>query len=394
MRRRITDTTFGKMTVAYLLFGVIPLFLISLLFFSRFTDNIRETMIRNYAQINGYFARNVQDIMESADAAMAELYNYETDDGESLAAVLKNSNLTDGERSLEVDEALKEVMAKSKHIASTRFVDINGKIYSVYYNQEKTLRNDAQYYTQMRIIAQDEMRDLCVLRTTEESNICINSDDFIFVLVRNYMDTTSINRAYNTPLGTLFVDINVNVLENLVDKIGLEKGSLYICNPKEKHYVYSQDRKDYLDGRNPLGEKVMAQLKGSEGYEKIDGNWIFYARIMDTDEYAVLKLNDAEAMGYYFSNRTMMAVILQFSCIFLVLLYIIFSKRMSEPVQKVQEAMKQVESGRMDVHLEINTHDEMEIIADGFNKMVERLNDYINQVYVCLLYTSPSPRDA
>ena len=111
MRRRITDTTFGKMTVAYLLFGVIPLFLISLLFFSRFTDNIRETMIRNYAQINGYFARNVQDIMESADAAMAELYNYETDDGESLAAVLKNSNLTDGERSLEVDEALKEVMS-------------------------------------------------------------------------------------------------------------------------------------------------------------------------------------------------------------------------------------------------------------------------------------------
>ena len=60
MKRKITDTTFGKLTVAYLLFGVIPLFLISLLFFSRFTDNIRETMIRNYAQINGYFARNVQ----------------------------------------------------------------------------------------------------------------------------------------------------------------------------------------------------------------------------------------------------------------------------------------------------------------------------------------------
>ena len=273
MRRRITDTTFGKMTVAYLLFGVIPLFLISLLFFSRFTDNIRETMIRNYAQINGYFARNVQDIMESADAAMAELYNYETDDGESLAAVLKNSNLTDGERSLEVDEALKEVMSKSKHIASTRFVDINGKIYSVYYNQEKTLRNDAQYYTQMGIIPQDEMRDLRVLRTTEESNICINSDDFIFVLVRNYMDTTSINRAYSTPLGTLFVDINVNVLENLVDKIGLEKGSLYICNPKEKHYAKSVDEayhaiiahdESYLEKIDKIMDKVEAIHYGNK----------------------------------------------------------------------------------------------------------------------------------
>ena len=48
----------------------------------------------------------------------------------------------------------------------------------------------------------------------------------------------------------------------------------------------------------------------------------------------------------------------------------------------VQEAMKQVENGQMDVRLEIDSHDEMEIIADGFNKMVERLNDYINQVYV------------
>ena len=93
-------------------------------------------------------------------------------------------------------------------------------------------------------------------------------------------------------------------------------------------------------------------------------------------------MSDVEAMGYYFSNRTMMVVILLFSCIFLVLLYIIFSNRMTEPVRKVQEAMKQVENGQMDVRLEIDSHDEMEIIADGFNKMVERLNDYINQVYV------------
>ena len=361
---------------------MIPLFLLSLLFFVRFTDNVRETMVRNYSQINGYFARNVEDIMQSADEAMSAMYDYETDQGESLATVLKDSSIDDGKRAVEVVNALKDVMSKSKHIASTRFVDTNGQIYSVYYDQEKTLRNDAASYTQMKIVPEDRLRDLKVLRTTEESQICTNSDDFIFVLVRNYMDTTSVNRTYNTPLGTLFADINVDILDDLTDKIGLEKGSLYVCNPKEEHYVYSLDRKDYTDGRNPLGTKVMSKLTGEEGYEEIDGNLIFYARILDTDEYAVLKVNDAEAMGYYFSNRTMMAVILLFSCIFLVILYIVFSNRMSAPIRKVQDAMKQVENGQMDVRLQINSHDEMEIIADGFNKMVERLNDYINQVYV------------
>ena len=382
MKKKLFDTTFGKLTVAYVFLGVIPLLLLSILFFSRFTDSVRETMIRNYAQINGYFARNVGDIIESADDAMAELYEYETDQGESLAAVLKDTERSDGDRALEVVNALNSIMSQSKHIASTRFVDFNGQIYSVYYNQEKTLRNDAEYYTQMSIIPQNQLRDLRVLGTTEESNICINTDDFVFVLVRNYMDTTSMNRACNTALGTLFVDINVDVLDDLVKKMGVENGKLYVCNPKESHYVYSQDRKDYLDGRNPLGKKVMTHLTDAEGYEKIDDNWIFYAKITGTEEYAVLALSDAEAMGYYFSNRTMMVVILLFSCIFLILLYIIFSNRMTEPVRKVQEAMKQVENGQMDVRLEIDSHDEMEIIADGFNKMVERLNDYINQVYV------------
>ena len=382
MKKKLFATTFSKLTVAYIFFGVIPLFVLGMLFFVRFSANIRETMIRNYAQINGYFARNVEDIIESADDAMGTLYDYETEDGDTLAAVLKDDSLSEGERAVHVVDALNQTMSQSSYIASTRFADYRGQIYSVYYNQEKTLRNDAESYTRMGLISSDKMRDLRILGTTEESNICVNSDDFIFVLVRNYMDTTSMDRAYNTPLGTLFVDMNVDVIGDLVQKVGLDKGNIYVCNPTDGNYLYSSNQKDYLDGRNPLGENVMLHLTGTEGYEKIDDNWVFYRQIQNTDEYAVLTVNDAEAMGYYFSNRTIMAVILLFSCVVLITLYIMFSNRMSAPIRKVREAMKEVEGGQMDVHLDINTHDEMEIIADGFNKMVEKLQDYINQVYV------------
>jgi putative HAMP domain protein len=382
MKKKLFATTFSKLTVAYIFFGVIPLFVLGMLFFVRFSANIRETMIRNYAQINGYFARNVEDIIESADDAMGTLYDYETEDGDTLAAVLKDDSLSEGERAVHVVDALNQTMSQSSYIASTRFADYRGQIYSVYYNQEKTLRNDAESYTRMGLISADKMRDLRILGTTEESNICVNSDDFIFVLVRNYMDTTSMDRAYNTPLGILFVDMNVDVIGDLVQKVGLDKGNIYVCNPTDGNYLYSSNQKDYLDGRNPLGENVMSHLTGTEGYEKIDDNWVFYRQIRNTDEYAVLTVNDAEAMGYYFSNRTMMAVILLFSCVVLITLYIMFSNRMSAPIRKVREAMKEVEGGQMDVHLDINTHDEMEIIADGFNKMVEKLQDYINQVYV------------
>ena len=100
------------------------------------------------------------------------------------------------------------------------------------------------------------------------------------------------DRAYNTPLGILFVDMNVDVIGDLVQKVGLDKGNIYVCNPTDGNYLYSSNQKDYLDGRNPLGENVMSHLTGTEGYGKIDDNWVFYRQIRNTDEYAVLTDND------------------------------------------------------------------------------------------------------
>lgn len=381
MKQKRLYTTFTKMTIFFVVFGMLPLLLLSLLFFVRYKDSMRGTMISNYSQIAGYFAKNVEDVIVSADLAMGELYDYQTESGDSLAVVLKDKDLSESERARHVMNVLHEVMAQSEYISSERFVDLDGQIYSLYYDQNKTLRNDAAFYSNMSLIPEERMRDLMILRATEESNICVNSDDFIFVMVRNFMDTSSISKTNGSPLGTLFVDINVERIDSLVENMDLNKGRFYIYNREDRHYIYSQNKRDYLDGRHPL-EYVEGVLQNDGGYAKVGSNWVFYQRIADTGEYAVLCLKNSDVIGDFSQTRSMMILILSFSCGILFVLYMMFSNWMSAPTRKLKNAMEEVENGNLDVRVEMNTRDEMEYVADGFNHMTEKLKDYIYQVYV------------
>lgn len=381
MRKKRFYTTFTKLTISFVGFGLVPLLILSILFFQRYIGIMQETSVNNYSQISGYFARNVGDVLDGADEAAGALYDYQTPNGESLASVLKKADIPDSERTLQVTDALRSVMMQSEYISSARFVDYKGNIYSIYHDQGKTLRNDAALYTSMKIFNGKEIRDMKLLGTTQESNICVNSDDFVFVLVRNFMDISTIDKAYTDALGTLFLDIDVQVIEELVKKMNLSKGEFYVYNRGSGQYLYSEKESDYLEGNHPLADYEQ-YLEGDAGYERGGGCWVFFQRIGNTEAYTVLKLYSREIVGDFYQSRTVMSLLLSFSCAFLLIIYMAFSNRMSAPTRRLKEAMEQVEKGSLDVRVDLNTRDEMEYVADGFNKMVEKLNDYINQVYV------------
>ncbi len=375
-------TTFSKMTVSFVAFGLIPLLLLSLLFFYRYSGMIRSNLTSSYGTMTGYVADSVGDILHSVDDAMGELYDYQDTNGNTLAAILKDTSLSESERELAVQDLLRDIMSKSDYISSLRLVDTTGEIYSLFYSQNKTLSNDADSHTQMDVYKDGEsLTTLLVFGTLPESEICVSSEDYVFAIARNYMDVSTIESACNVALATLFADINVNIIDELVEKCNLGKGDFYICSQSEGIYIYSSNEEDYLNGSDPL--RAYGDIfEGSSGYVKVNHQWVFYEEIDEIDALAVLVLDQSEIMGTFFQSRLVLIIILCFACAVLLILYMAFSIRMSEPTRRLKEAMEQVEQGNLDVRVTLNTKDEMTYVAEGFNKMVERLTDYINQMYV------------
>ena len=382
MKKKHFSTTFSKITAAFVAFGLLPLLVMSLLFYFRYSVIFRDTIISNCSAVTGYVSKNVGEVLNSVDDAMGDMYDYRDAQGRTLKELMKDGSLNASERELGIDTALREILSKSEYISSLRMVDETGEIFSLYYSQDKTLSKEAYSHTSMSVFAPGEdPTDLKLFGTIPEEEICINSEDYVFGMVRNYMDTSSIGSARTRPLGTLFADINVNVISDIVQKAGIQKGHVYVLSTQGARYIYSDRTEDYLNGEHPL-RFCEDLLDGGSGYARLGHRWVFYEKIDDINAYAVMVMENSEFMGSFIQTRVILVLILCFSCAFLMILYMVFSIRMSAPTRQLKEAMEQMEEGNLDVRVHLNTQDEMEYVADGFNKMAEKLTDYINQVYV------------
>lgn len=382
MRQMKVRTTFFKMTVSFLVFGLIPLFLLSILFFSRYSGIVRDNLVTGYQTMNSYAAKNVAAVITSADEALGDLYDYRDPEGKTLTDILRDNSENNSEQEQEISRALLFAMGKSPYLSSIRLSDRSGRIYSLYANPEKTLKSD---FTKSMTIhtdgPDDKVTRMKLFGTFPEEEICVNSEDYVFSIARNYMDTTKVSSSCSEVLAYVFADVNISRIRDVVEEAGFSPGRFYIYSTSTGQYLYSDSDTDYRNGAHPLAfcENLFGE---TDGAQQIGSHRVFFDKIENVDAYAVLVMDQSDLMGIFFQSRIVLILILCFSCAVLLILYMMFSIRMSAPARKLKEAMEQVEKGNLDVHVDLETRDEMGYVADGFNKMTKRLKDYINRVYV------------
>ena len=63
-----------------------------------------------------------------------------------------------------------------------------------------------------------------------------------FTVARNIRNTKTIQSADEEVIGTLYIDVNIKALSDVVNETELNEGSeMYIVDRKEKVYVYHPD---------------------------------------------------------------------------------------------------------------------------------------------------------
>ncbi|MBO5657704.1 MAG: histidine kinase [Agathobacter sp.] len=379
------NTTFRKLTLGFIFLGMVPLIVAGASIFIRFSSDIKEISIENYSQITNYFSKNMEDMLGSVDDAMGELYDYVGEDG-SLKDVILDTQLTESDRRLYMFRMMRELASKSDHISSVRIEDVKGREYNLFYDQDKSVQNTAANYT--RYLTGEKMVNpfgLLILDTIQESDYCVNTEDYVFVLVRNFYDISSVEMMTQSSLGTVFVDINVKEVEDIIQDMDVGVGSLYVYDGNTGRYIYSSNEKDYLGETDSLSA-YRKMLVGEKGYSSKNGNWIFYEKVQDTELYSVLVLEESAVVGDVRGNAAVVILILTFALFMLLILYMYFSVRINQPITEIKQAMQEVQKGNLEARVFLTTRDEMQFIAEGFNKMVDDLQDYIEQVYVAQLY--------
>lgn len=128
----------------------------------------------------------------------------------------------------------------------------------------------------------------------------------------------------------------------------------------------------------PAAETLRRQLLAGEAPEK--GDYRFFARRHEGTGFIVILqqpqvFTPAVMEGVYLTGAMMGAL-----CLVLGLLSAwTLSRYLSQPVRQLDEAMGEVERGRLDVHLETDRTDELGRLANRFNRMAEEYRVHLDR---------------
>lgn len=378
-KRKIT--TFAKMTTAFILLGLMPMAVVSQFFIMRYTGHMEDVMIDNMQRMNTYTAMNVKEIIESVDNTLAEIYELTFDDGSYLYELLKDDEISAYAKRMNMNSMIKDLMNMNAYLSSVRFRERNGEVYAAYRGVRVVSKSGVGFANELTGLQAEDYRKLYLCPAFDVSRYTMNAEGYHFTVARNYMDSSSLKSVKEVVLGTIYMDVDTELIRQFVNSDALNgAGGTYVVNLPVLEYLYSDYEEDYGRKAGWLQEYA-GMIEGNNGRIVTGDGYLLYTRIGNTDCYVIQNIEIKGMMRGVLAERNYLVILLVLALFILLYLYYTFSVAFNKPVRELAGAMKRLRMGDMEVSVEVNSNDEMQDLAEGFNQMVQELNAYINQVY-------------
>ncbi|SMC86880.1 sensor histidine kinase [Sporomusa malonica] len=182
------------------------------------------------------------------------------------------------------------------------------------------------------------------------------------------------------PIGMLLIDVNFRRLQDIADKVNsVGKSSFYILDA-EGHYVYHPDS-------SKLGRR--SEFLNLESILSLQDN----SFLSEHDQVVIL--NHSSSLGWRFVTAIPRAELFRGTAhigstifwtvvITLLIAYVLgvsFASTIIRPIRRLQRFMRNVQVGDFARRLPVESSDEIGQLTNGFNQMVEKLSELMEEVY-------------
>jgi two-component system sensor histidine kinase YesM len=355
---------FLKFSLAFLTVGMLPLFVLSFLSLNQFTSQVERHTVNNLRQVVLFMSKNADDIFTSYNEISKMMY-YNTEGTQSLfdnAIQRQGGGITDSS----IDDFLKTVLYSDQYIQNVFFVRTADKAIFYQSRTSRPLDPTEQFpLVNWRYALESQPKKLAIFPPHLEAYF--NSPRQVVTMARNLIDTSGKLGKNAHIIGTLYFDIELDVFDNLLKQVKLGRDDqLYVLDGQD-NVIYSND-KDIIGKRLGMQDNVNT-LDFSEPIPFLSGH--VTALVSKTDLYASLS-----------KIQTSVTIATIICLLALVIMGAAFSRMFTGPILAIMRQMLRVESGNLETSVNVTRKDELGRLAHGFNRMIERLNLFINDAYV------------
>lgn len=376
--RRYLSSMRTKLTASYLVLTIMPL-----LFISVFVFNVSISTIKN--EVSGYVANTLEQVNNNIDTTYLQLTNKLMSIGtnETIQAVLKKTAERPFAERIDDDEVVSTIIAKevsgTTDIESLWIFSYNGEIYRLWGTNNSLapqyLFTSTSWFKTMKKLNKRTL----MIPTHEQMDLITEGEKKKVVTYINEITDLDTNKS----IGFIMLEMNVaSVSKNLKDVnrdtlselVIIDDNKTVIYHTKSE-YISSQFRTNYVS-------RIMEERTGNF-IESADEQQKLVA--FDTSSKTGWTVISIVPTDVLFSKIYSFEIVLIYTfllcMLFAVIIALLMSKTLTEPISRLQSTMKQAEMGDFSVAMEITSNDEIGQLGRSFNNMLEKVNRLIRRVY-------------
>lgn len=360
---------FVKFSASFLLVGLIPLFALSFFSVQTFSGYVERYTTSNLQQMVLYMSYNLNSAFNQYNEVSKLMYTgrYEGFIESYSQNQTQNVNELEQINTIPIESFLKTVLFSDSYISSVQFIrQSDGKLY-VQERGNRSLNMETVPNAEWLSAMAGDPAKVAIFPTHQDSYF-YGSDRQVFTIGRSLIDTSGRVTKEPKVVGTLFLDIDTSLFQQFFRELSLgEKDELYLLDGEGRTYFSNQ----------PAG------TAGARAADQTNNEMIVLSEsIPFLNGQVIAKIHRGNLFEQLLSARATVYIAIGMCAFVMIVMGAWFSRRLAAPIRELIRQMAVVESGKLDIQLSVNSNDEMGRLAHGFNRMVERLQVYIDEAYV------------
>lgn len=371
---------FIKSVAVLILIGILPLVAMGIAIYNAYADSIRENILYNMYRTTLSVGKGITGVYEDMVDNTNYLYEYRITGYDYFYELMEDTSIQEKRRAVLMSEILESIMYRNPYIDHVFFITGDGRQYSAVRTSRAVLDSKAALEWNKQHF--DRGLKQVQLIPTHKTDYYYYPQAQDFTIARNIRNTKTIQSADMEVIGTLYIDINIKALSNIVNETELSAGSeMYIVDKKEEVFVYHPDLENAERDLEEL-KKYLKEMDEQHQYILADRMYYIYSHIEGLDWIVIQKNPEFNLESSYQEIRKNTVMIILLSTILLLGIYYIYSKKTNTPILQLKTAMEKIQKGKLDMRVSVKSNDEIGFLAKGLNQMTENLQKYIRRVYV------------
>ncbi|MEI7026632.1 sensor histidine kinase [Paenibacillus sp. y28] len=184
------------------------------------------------------------------------------------------------------------------------------------------------------------------------------------------------------PMGTIIIDVNFKRLQEIAEKVTIGRSGYMVILDSQGHYVYHPDM-------NELGkiaqydslDLLYRQESGTVVTQMPKREFLTFSHssFLDWTLVTVMPYDELVKEGAYMGRAILLTVVIALCGAYL--LGIGFAASLIRPIRRLQQVMRRVEIGDFSQQVEVESTDEIGQLSYGFNKMIVKLGELLEEIY-------------